>query len=57
MLRDDLSLLKGNHLFQFGAQYQHNFNYHQRTDNGGGINYQAVYQLGKRIWLGTSFRR
>ena len=46
MLRDDLSLLKGNHLFQFGAQYQHNFNYHQRTDNGGGINYQAVYQLG-----------
>ena len=50
MFRDDLSLLKGNHLFQFGGQYQHNFNWHQRTDNGGGINYQPVYQLG----LGSS---
>jgi Carboxypeptidase regulatory-like domain len=46
MVRDDLSMLKGNHLFQFGGQYQHNFNWHQRTDNGGGINYQPVYQLG-----------
>ena len=46
MFRDDLSLLKGNHLFQFGGQYQHNFNWHQRTDNGGGINYQPVYQMG-----------
>jgi hypothetical protein len=26
--------------------YQHNFNWHQRTDNGGGINYQPVYLLG-----------
>jgi hypothetical protein len=50
MLRDDVSWLKGNHLFQFGGQYQHNFNWHQRTDNGGGINYQPVYLLG----LGTS---
>jgi Carboxypeptidase regulatory-like domain len=50
MFRDDISMLKGNHLFQFGGQYQHNFNWHQRTDNGGGINYQPVYQLG----LGTS---
>ncbi|HXZ42302.1 MAG TPA: carboxypeptidase-like regulatory domain-containing protein [Terriglobales bacterium] len=46
MVRDDLAMLKGNHLFQFGGQYQHNFNWHQRTDNGGGINYQPVYQLG-----------
>ncbi|MFZ0730840.1 MAG: carboxypeptidase-like regulatory domain-containing protein [Candidatus Sulfotelmatobacter sp.] len=45
MLRDDVSMLKGNHLFQFGGTYQHNFNWHQRTDNGGGINYQPVYQL------------
>jgi hypothetical protein len=45
MFRDDVSTLKGNHLFQFGGTYQHNFNWHQRTDNGGGINYQAVYQL------------
>ena len=47
MLRDDVSLLKGNHLFPFGGTYQHNFNWHQRTDNGGGINYQPVYQLGR----------
>jgi len=46
MFRDDLSLLKGNHLFQFGGIYQHNFNWHDRTDNGGGINYAPVYQLG-----------
>jgi hypothetical protein len=44
--RDDLSLLKGNHLFQFGGTYQHNWNFHSRTDNGGGINFQPVYQLG-----------
>jgi hypothetical protein len=47
MLRDDVSTLKGNHLFQFGGTYEHNFDYHQRTDNGGGINYQPVYQLGQ----------
>ncbi len=46
MLRDDVTMLKGNHLLAFGGQYQHNFNWHQRTDNGGGINYQPVYQLG-----------
>jgi hypothetical protein len=45
MFRDDVSMLRGNHLFQFGGTYQHNFNWHQRTDNGGGINYQPVYQL------------
>jgi carboxypeptidase family protein len=46
MLRDDVTWLRGNHLFNFGGQYQHNFNWHQRTDNGGGINYMPVYQLG-----------
>jgi hypothetical protein len=46
MVRDDLSLLKGNHLLQFGGTYQHNWNQHQRTDNGGGINYAPVYELG-----------
>jgi hypothetical protein len=46
MFRDDVSSLHGNHLFQFGGTYQRNWNYHQRTDNGGGINYQTVYQLG-----------
>ncbi len=46
MFRDDLTWLRGNHLFQFGGTYQHNYNFHQRSDNGGGINYQPVYQLG-----------
>jgi hypothetical protein len=44
--RDDLTMLKGNHLFQFGGAYQRNWDYHQRTDNGGGINYTTTYQLG-----------
>ncbi len=48
MIRDDVSWSKGTHFIQFGGTYQHNWNYHQRTDNGGGINYQTVY------WLGTS---
>jgi len=45
-LRDDWSMLKGNHLFTFGGSYQRNWDYHQRSDNGGGINYQGTYQLG-----------
>ncbi len=45
-LRDDITKLKGNHLIQAGAQYQHNFNYHQRTDNGNAINYTTTYQIG-----------
>jgi len=53
MFRDDLSMLKGNHLIQVGGTYQHNFNWHQRTDNGGGINYQPVYQLGTTSGAGT----
>jgi len=46
MVRDDVSVLHGNHLFQFGGTYQRNWDFHQRTDNGGGINYQPVYELG-----------
>jgi hypothetical protein len=53
MFRDDVSMLKGNHLLQFGGTYQHNFNWHERTDNGGGINYQPVYQLGTTTGAGT----
>ncbi len=33
-LRDDLTKVDGNHLFQFGGSYQRNFMYHQRNDNG-----------------------
>ena len=45
-LRDDVTMLHGNHLLTFGGAYQHNYNYHQRTDNGGGINFTTTYQLG-----------
>jgi hypothetical protein len=54
MFRDDVNILHGNHLFAFGGTYQHNFNWHQRTDNGGGINYQAVYQLSAARGTGIS---
>jgi len=50
--RDDVSMLKGSHLLQFGGQYQHNWNYHQRTDNGAGINYYPVYLLGDSLGSG-----
>ncbi|HYL65141.1 MAG TPA: carboxypeptidase-like regulatory domain-containing protein [Candidatus Methylomirabilis sp.] len=49
MVRDDVAWLKGTHFLQFGGTYQRNWNYHQRTDNGGGINYQTVYQLGASL--------
>jgi len=45
LFRDDLSLLHGNHLFQFGGTYQRNFDYHQRNDNGVGIDTSITYQL------------
>ena len=46
MFRDDLSILKGNHLFQLGGTYQHNWDWHQRNDSGGTINAYPVYSLG-----------
>jgi hypothetical protein len=46
MFRDDLSMLKGNHLFQFGGTYQRNWDWHQRNDSGGTINAYPVYSLG-----------
>ena len=45
LYRDDLSLLHGNHLFQFGGLYQRNFDYHQRNDNGVGIDTSITYQI------------
>jgi hypothetical protein len=42
-LRDDISLLKGNHMFTFGGAYAHNWDYHSRTDNGAGVNDQISY--------------
>jgi Carboxypeptidase regulatory-like domain len=51
--RDDVSVLKGLHLVQFGGQYQRNWNYHQRTDNGAGVNYYPVYQIGDSSGSGS----
>jgi hypothetical protein len=45
LLRDDLSWIKGNHLLQFGFSYQRNYDFHMRTDNGGTIDNQIVYQV------------
>jgi hypothetical protein len=45
LVRDDLTMIEGNHLFQFGGNYQRNYDYHMRTDNGAGINDQVVYQI------------
>ena len=44
---DDVTKLKGNHLIQFGGQFQHNFAFHNRTDNGGTVDYYTTYQLGE----------
>jgi len=43
-LRDDLTMLKGNHLLGFGGAWQRNFDYFSRTDNGS-VNDQIVYQI------------
>jgi hypothetical protein len=45
VVRDDLSLTHGNHLFQFGGQYQRNFDKHQRNDNGVNILSWPVDQI------------
>jgi len=56
--RDDISTLKGNHLFQFGGTYQHNWDYHQRNDSGGTINAFPVYSLGNGLsGSGVGLRR
>ncbi len=45
LIKDDLTIIKGNHLFQLGGSYQRNYDQHSRTDNGQGINNQIVYQV------------
>src|ERR1039457_5547526 len=44
-LKDDLTIIRGNHLIQVGGSYQRNYDQHSRTDNGQGINNQVVYQV------------
>ena len=43
-VRDDLTMLKGNHLFGFGGSYARNFDYHSRSDNGAGVNNSITYE-------------
>src|SRR5690242_5561292 len=45
MIRDDLSYLRKNHLFQFGGSYQRNYDFFTRNDNGIGIDAALVYQM------------
>ena len=54
-VRDDITILHGNHLLTFGGAYQHNYNFHQRTDNGGGINFTPTYQLGDTSGVPSTF--
>jgi hypothetical protein len=44
--RDDLTWVKGNHLFQFGGSYLRNNDTHKRNDNGGSINTYEQYLIG-----------
>ncbi len=45
MYKDDVTKINGNHVIQFGGNYQRNFDYHARNDNGQGINTSPVYQI------------
>lgn len=51
---DSLSLLHGNHLFQFGGSYLRNFDYFVRNDNGVNIDSYATYQLTNGSGIGPS---
>ena len=44
-LIDNVTMIKGNHLLQFGGSYERHYDYHMRTDNGVGVNNQIVYWL------------
>jgi hypothetical protein len=44
-LRGDLTWIKGTHLVQYGGAFQHNFDYHTRTDNGVTTDNQTIYGI------------
>ena len=46
MYRDDLTLVKGNHVLQFGGSYQRNYDFYTRNDNGIAVDSSLVYQIG-----------
>ncbi len=43
---DNVTKLKGNHLIQIGGQFQHNFSFFSRTDNGNSVNITPTIQIG-----------
>jgi Carboxypeptidase regulatory-like domain len=45
LYKDDLTWIKGSHVLQFGGNFQRNFDFHERNDNGQGINTSPVYQI------------
>ena len=45
LIKDDVTIIKGNHLIQVGGSYQRNNDTHSRTDNGQGINNSLTYQV------------
>lgn len=47
MLRDDLTWVKGSHLFQLGGMYLRNVDTHKRNDNGESINTYEQYLIGQ----------
>lgn len=47
MYRDDVTWIRGNHLFQMGGAYQRNVDTHQRNDNGQSINTFTQYLIGE----------
>ncbi|MGC2658635.1 MAG: carboxypeptidase-like regulatory domain-containing protein [Bryobacteraceae bacterium] len=54
MFKDDVTKIFGNHILQFGGNYQRNWDYHLRNDNGQGINTSPVYQIGNQV-AGTAY--
>ena len=55
MIRDDVTMIKGNHLLAVGGSYERNYDYHLRNDNGGGIMNSPVYQIGSGSMPGVVF--
>ena len=49
MYRDDVTWIKGNHLFQLGGTYQRNVDTHNRNDNGAQTNTFEQYEVGAGV--------
>ncbi len=55
--KDDISYLRGDHLFQFGGSYQRNFSQMYRTDNGAALMSALVYQIyDQGINIGSNYQ-